>query len=95
MQKEVQMSSERESHIWEVQTLYKGEVFRVSVFPQASHLALSSPTQLICLRTLPWGAPPHLSQDGSQSEGFWEKQDSLRLGIVLQLSTPRSLSIHV
>ena len=89
------MSSERESHIWEVQILYKGKVIRVSVFPQASHLALSSPTQLICLRTLPLGANAHLSQDGSQSEGFWEKQDSLQLGIVLQLSTPRSLSIHV
>ena len=95
MRKDVRTSSERELHIWGVQILYKGGVFRVSVFPQASHLALSSPTQLICLKTLPWSAYAHLSQDGSQSEGFWEKQDSLRLGIVLQLSTPRSLSAHV
>ena len=70
MRKEVRMNSEQEPHIWEVQILYKGEVFRVSVFPQASHLALSSPTQLICLRTLPWGAYAHLSQDGSQREGI-------------------------
>ena len=95
MQKDVRVSSERESHIWEDQILYRGGVFRVSVLPQASHLALSSPIQLICLRTLPWGTHAHLGQDGSRSEGFWEKQDSLRLGIVLQLSTPRSLSAHV
>ena len=50
------------------------------------------PTQLMCLRTLPWGTHTHLSQDGSQSEGFWEEQDSLWPGIILWLLTPRSLS---
>ena len=46
----------------------------------------------MCLRTLPWGTHTHLSQDGSQSEGFWEEQDSLWPGIILWLLTPRSLS---
>ena len=52
------------------------------VFTQANHLALSPPW-LICLRTLPWGAQAHPSQDGSPSESFWEEQDSLWFGIIL------------
>ena len=48
---------------------------------------------LINLRTLPWGAHSHPSQDGSQHEGIWEEQD--HYGIILWLLTPRSLSGHV
>ena len=39
--------------------------------------------------TFLWGAHTRLSQDGSQSEGFWEEQDSLWSGVVPQLLTPR------
>ena len=38
-------------------------------------------------RTLPWGAHAHLSRGGSQSEGFWEKQDSSRSGVIPWLLT--------
>ena len=56
----------------------------VFAFSQAKHLALFPPW-LICLRTFPWGVRAYLSQDGSQSEGFWEEQDSLWPGIILWL----------
>ena len=86
---------ERESHLWEVEVLYKGAVFQVFVFVQASHVALSGLPQLIFLRTFPWGVHVHSSQDGSQSEGFWEGQDSLESRIILSLLTPRRLSLCV
>ena len=54
----------------ELWMLYMKAVFWVFVFPQANHLALPPSPQLICLRTLPWGAHTPLSQDGSWSEGF-------------------------
>ena len=40
-------------------------------------------------RTLPWGAHAHLSRGGSQSEGFWEKQDSLWPRVIPWLLTHR------
>ena len=60
--------------------IYRDQFFWVCVFLQANYL-VSFPTP-----DLPWD--PHLSahsplnQDGSQSEGFWEEQDSLWPGIV-------------
>ena len=45
--------------------------------------------------TFPWGVHTPLSQDESQSEGFWEEQDSLWLGVIPLLLTPRNLSGHV
>ena len=51
--------------------------------------------QLICLKTLPSGAHTPVSQDGSQSEVFWEEQDSLWPGIFPWLLTPRSFSASV
>ena len=50
-----------------------------------------TPAWLICLRTFPWGAHSHLSQDGSQSEGFWEEQDSLWPGIILTFDSRKPL----
>ena len=41
---------------------------------QANYLVSSSTPDLP--GTLPWGAHAPLRQDGSQSEGFWEEQDS-------------------
>ena len=43
----------------------------------------------------PLGVHTPLSQDGSQSEGFWEEQDSLQPGMILWLLSPRILSGHV
>ena len=39
--------------------------------------------------TLVWDAHTQLSQDGSQSEGFWEEQDSLWPGVISGFLTPR------
>ena len=55
--------------------MYIGQFFWVFVFLQANYLVpFSTPD-------LPWdpplGAHAPLSQDGSQSKGFWEEQDSL------------------
>ena len=49
-------NSEREWCLWELKILYKGAVFQIYVFPQASHLALS-PT--------PHTRPVNMSQDPS------------------------------
>ena len=84
MQKGTWASSEREPHLWEVSILQKGTVV---LFSRSS--CLLGPVTflchlwLICLSTLPWGVDTYPSQDESQSEAFWEDQDSLWPGIIL------------
>ena len=58
---------------WQLSDLY-GSVLSGHRLPSANYLvSFSTPD-------LPWDspldAPASLSQDGSQSEGFWEEQDS-------------------
>ena len=63
-----------------VKSFIEGGPFQVFVYLQHNYL-VPFPTP-----DLPWdpplGAHSPLSQDGSQSEGFWEDQDSLWPGII-------------
>ena len=62
-------------------TFGKCQFFRKVQFSRSScplrPVTFLCPLWLICLSTLPRGADAYPSQDESQSEGFWEKQDSL------------------
>ena len=73
-------TSEREMPLGSVNSLQRGG------FP-GLHLPSGQPPCLFALANLsqdpPWSVHGHLSQVGSQSEGFWEEQDSLWPGIIL------------
>ena len=58
-------------------------------------IILFVPSQVDLSQDPPWGSQAHIGQDRSQSEGFWEEQDSLWPRIIPWLLTPRSLSGHV
>ena len=71
---------EREMPLGSVNSLQRGS------FP-GLHLPSGQSPCLFALANLsqdpPWSVHPHLSQVGSQSEAFWEEQDSLWPGIIL------------
>ena len=71
---------EREMPLGSVNSLQRGS------FP-GLHLPSGQSPCLFALANLsqdpPWSMHPHLSQVGSQSEAFWEEQDSLWPGIIL------------
>ena len=71
---------EREMPLGSVNSLQRGS------FP-GLHLPSGQSPCLFALANLsqdpPWSVHPHLSQVGSQSEGFGEEQDSLWPGIIL------------
>ena len=71
---------EREIPLGSVNSLQRGS------FP-GLHLPSGQSPCLFALANLsqdpPWSVHPHLSQVGSQSEAFWEEQDSLWPGIIL------------
>ena len=73
-------TSEREMPLGSVNSLQRG------CFP-GLHLPSGQSSCLFALANLsqdpPWSVHAHLSQVVSQSEGFWEKQDSLWPGIIL------------
>ena len=60
--------------------VYTGQFFRVFVFLQANYMVPLSTPDLSW--DTPLGVHTPLSQDGSQSEGFWEKRDSLWPGVI-------------
>ena len=71
---------EREIPLGSVNSLQRGS------FP-GLHLPSGQSPCLLALANLSqdpsWSVHAHLSQVGSQSEGFWEEQDSLWPGIIL------------
>ena len=71
---------EREMPLGSVNSLQRGS------FP-GPHLPSGPSPCLFALANLsqdpPWSVHGHFSQVGSQSEGFWEEQDSLWPGIIL------------
>ena len=73
-------TSEREMPLGSVNSLQR------RCFP-GLHLPSGQSSCLFALANLsqdpPWSVHAHLSQVVSQSEGFWEKQDSLWPGIIL------------
>ena len=62
-------------------SLIRGQFSRFLPSFRAVILLCPPSLQLICLKTLPSGAHTPVSQDGSQSEVFWEEQYSLWPGI--------------